>query len=159
MKRRDAHSRYVIVWLAVMLLAGLVGWLLREPACALPPMLSAVISDNQGGAAVNIFRRIGAALYALAAVMIVVAVIAQGLRHKIHMGARYALRHWLLWRNIRKALFPVRKLFFVFSDQALLLFGFFFQPPGFFLQAFLEPFIFLPDLIKLDAQLACGLRF
>ena len=104
MKRRDARSRYVIIWLAVMLLAGLVGWLLREPACALPPMLSAVISDNQGGAAVNIFRRIGAALYALAAVMIVVAVIAQGLRHKIYMGARYALRHWLLWRNIRKAL-------------------------------------------------------
>ena len=104
MKRRDARSRYVIIWLAVMLLAGLVGWLLRGPACALPPMLSAVISDNQGSAAVNIFRRIGAALYALAAVMIVVAVIAQGLRHKIYMGARYALRHWLLWRNIRKAL-------------------------------------------------------
>ena len=104
MKRRDARSRYVIIWLAVMLLAGLVGWLLRGPACALPPMLSAVISDNQGSAAVNICRRIGAALYALAAVMIVVAVIAQGLRHKIHMGARYALRHWLLWRNIRKAL-------------------------------------------------------
>ena len=31
MKRRDARSRYVIIWLAVMLLAGLVGWLLREP--------------------------------------------------------------------------------------------------------------------------------
>ena len=104
MKRRDARSRYVIIWLAVMLLAGLVGWLLRGPACALPPMLSAVISDNQGSAAVNIFRRIGAALYALAAVMIVVAVIAQGLRHKIHNGSRYALRHWLMWRNIRKAL-------------------------------------------------------
>lgn len=104
MKRRDARSRYVIIWFAVMLLAGLVGWLLRGPACALPPMLSAVISDNQGSAAVNICRRIGAALYALAAVMIVVAVIAQGLRHKIHNGSRYALRHWLMWRNIRKAL-------------------------------------------------------
>ena len=31
MKRRDARSRYVIVWLAVMLSAGLVGWILRGP--------------------------------------------------------------------------------------------------------------------------------
>ena len=104
MKRRDAYSRYVIIWFAIVLLAGLVGWLLRGPACALPPMLSTVISDNQGSAAVNIFRHTGAALYALAVVMIVVAMIAQGLRHKIHKGARYALRHWLMWRNIRKAL-------------------------------------------------------
>ena len=104
MKRRDAHSRYAVIWVALMLSAGLVGWLLWGPACALPPMLSAVISDNQGSAAVNICRRIGVALYALAALMIVVAVIAQGLRHKIHNGPRYALHHWLMWRNIRKAL-------------------------------------------------------
>lgn len=104
MKRRDARSRYVIIWLAVMLLAGLVGWLLRGPVCTLPPMLSAIISDNQDSTAVYILTSIGAALYALAAVMIVVAVIVQGLRHKIYKGPRYALRHWLMWRNIRKAL-------------------------------------------------------
>ena len=45
----------------------------------------------------------------------------------------------------------------MFRDQELLLLCFFLQLSGFLLQAFLKPFIFLSDLFKLGAELACGL--
>lgn len=104
MRRRDIRSRYVTIWIAAMLIAGLIGWLLRGLACTLPSMLSFILSDNIINTAANRFRCFGTGLHALVLVMFLAAVFSWGLRNKIHKGPRYALRHWLMWRSIHKAL-------------------------------------------------------
>ena len=94
MKRRDARSRYVIIWLAVMLLAGLVGWLLRGP----------VSTALAGLGVAHVCARLGWACCLLAAVLLAGGAAWWAAAHHLRRGVKYALRHWRLCRSIERAL-------------------------------------------------------
>ena len=104
MKRRDARSRYVIIWLAVMLLAGLVGWLLRGPVgTALAGVLSILHLAGQAHV-IGTCRRIGSGCYLLGVALVLGWVAAWCIRHQVWRGIRYALTHARLEKDIRRAL-------------------------------------------------------
>ncbi len=94
MKRRDARSRYVIVWLAVMLSAGLVGWLLRGP----------VGTALAGWDAAHICARLGLLCVLLAGILLTGGMVWWAIVHRLNQGVKYALRHWQLCRGIKRAL-------------------------------------------------------
>lgn len=94
MKRRDARSRYVIIWLAVMLMAGLVGWLLWGPACA----------ALAGWGAARVCARLGLLCFLLASALLVGGAVWWAVAHHLRRGVKYALRHWQLCRSIERAL-------------------------------------------------------
>lgn len=94
MKRRDARSRYVIIWLAVMLSAGLVGWLLRGP----------VTTALAGWDAARVCTRIGLFCFLLADVLLASGAVWWAVAHHLRWGVKYALRHWQLCRGIKRAL-------------------------------------------------------
>ena len=94
MKRRDARSRYVIIWLAVMLLAGLVGWLLRGP----------VSTALAGLGVAHVCARLGWACCLLAAALLAGGAVWWAAVHHLRRGVKYALRHWQLCRGIKRAL-------------------------------------------------------
>ena len=94
MKRRDARSRYVIIWLAVMLLAGLVGWLLRGP----------VSTALAGLGVAHVCARLGWACCLLAAVLLAGGAAWWAAAHHLRRGVKYALRHWQLCRGIKRAM-------------------------------------------------------
>ena len=94
MKRRDARSRYVIIWLAVMLLAGLVGWLLREP----------VSTALAGLGVAHVCARLGWACCLLAAALLAGGAVWWAVAHHLRRGVKYALRHWQLCRGIKRAM-------------------------------------------------------
>lgn len=94
MKRRDARSRYVIIWLAVMLLAGLVGWLLQGP----------VSTALAGWDAARVCTRIGLFCFLLADVLLASGAVWWAVAHHLRQGAKYALRHWQLLHSIKRAM-------------------------------------------------------
>ena len=94
MKRRDARSRYVIVWLAVMLSAGLVGWLLRGP----------VGTALAGWGAAHVCARLGLLCFLLAGLLLAGGAVWWAVAHHLRRGVKYALRHWQLYRGIKRAL-------------------------------------------------------
>ena len=94
MKRRDARSRYVIVWLAAMLSAGLVGWLLRGP----------VGTALAGWDAAHVCARLGLLCFLLAGLLLAGGAVWWAVVHHLRRGVKYALRHWQLCRGIKRAL-------------------------------------------------------
>lgn len=94
MKRRDARSRYVIVWLAVMLSAGLVGWLLLGP----------VGTALAGWGAAHVCARLGLLCALLAGILLTGGAVWWAVAHHLRRGVKYALRHWQLSRSIARAL-------------------------------------------------------
>ena len=94
MKRRDTRSRYVIIWLAVMLSAGLAGWLLRGP----------VGTALAGLGVAHVCARLGWACCLLAAVLLAGGAAWWAAAHHLRRGVKYALRHWRLCRSIERAL-------------------------------------------------------
>lgn len=94
MKRRDTRSRYVIIWLAVMLLAGLVGWLLRGP----------VSTALAGLGVAHVCARLGWACCLLAAALLAGGAVWWAAAHHLRRGVKYALRHWQLCRGIKRAM-------------------------------------------------------
>lgn len=94
MKRRDARSRYVIVWLAVMLSAGLVGWILRGP----------VGTALAGWGAAHVCARLGLLCFLLAGLLLAGGAVWWAVAHHLRRGVKYALRHWQLCRSIARAL-------------------------------------------------------
>lgn len=83
MKRRYSRSWYVIVWLAVMLSAGLVGWLLRGP----------VGTAIAGWDVAHICARLGLLCFLLAGILLTGGVVWWAIVHRLNRGAKYALRH------------------------------------------------------------------
>lgn len=94
MKRRDAHSRYVIIWLAVMLSAGLVGWILRGP----------VGTALAGWDAAHVCARLGLLCFLLAGILLTGGAVWWAMAHHLRRGVKYALHHWRLCRGIKRAL-------------------------------------------------------
>lgn len=94
MKRRDARSRYVIVWLAVMLSAGLVGWILRGP----------VGTALAGWDAAHVCARLGLLCFLLVSILLAGGAVWWAVAHHLRRGVKYALRHWQLSRSIARAL-------------------------------------------------------
>ncbi|OUN21144.1 hypothetical protein B5G34_12395 [Flavonifractor sp. An82] len=94
MKRRDTRSRYVIIWLAVMLSAGLAGWLLRGP----------VSTALAGWDAARVCTRIGLFCFLLADVLLASGAVWWAVAHHLRQGAKYALRHWQLLHSIKRAM-------------------------------------------------------
>lgn len=94
MKRRDARSRYVIVWLAVMLSAGLVGWILRGP----------VGTALAGWDTAHVCARLGLLCALLAGILLTGGAVWWAVAHHLRRGVKYALRHWQLSRSIARAL-------------------------------------------------------
>ena len=94
MKRRDARSRYVIIWLAVMLSAGLVGWLLLGP----------VGTALAGWDAAHVCARLGLLCFLLAGLLLAGGAVWWAVVHHLRRGVKYALRHWWLCRGIKWAL-------------------------------------------------------
>ena len=94
MKRRDARSRYVIVWLAAMLSAGLVGWLLRGP----------VGTALAGWDAAHVCARLGLLCFLLVSILLAGGAVWWAVAHHLRRGVKYALRHWQLSRSIARAL-------------------------------------------------------
>lgn len=94
MKRRNARSRYVIVWLAVMLSAGLVGWILRGP----------VGTALAGWDAAYVCARLGLLCALLAGILLTGGAVWWAVAHHLRRGVKYALRHWQLCRGIKRAL-------------------------------------------------------
>ena len=94
MKRRNARSRYVIVWLAVTLSAGLVGWLLRGP----------VGTALAGWDAAHVCARLGLLCFLLAGILLTGGAVSWAVAHHLRRGVKYALRHWQLSRSIARAL-------------------------------------------------------
>lgn len=94
MKRRDARSRYVIVWLAVMLSAGLVGWILRGP----------VGTALAGWDAAHVCARLGLLCFLLVSILLAWGAVWWAVAHHLRRGVKYALRHWQLSRSIARAL-------------------------------------------------------
>ena len=94
MKRRDARSRYVIVWLAVMLSAGLVGWILRGP----------VGTALAGWDTAHVCARLGLLCALLAGILLTGGAVWWAIVHRLNQGVKYALRHWQLCRGIKRAL-------------------------------------------------------
>ena len=94
MKRRDARSRYVIIWIAVMLSAGLVGWILRGP----------VGTALAGWDAAHVCARLGLLCFLLAGILLTGGAVWWAVAHHLRRGVKYALRHWQLCRGIKRAL-------------------------------------------------------
>ena len=94
MKRRDTRSRYVIIWLAVMLSAGLAGWLLRGP----------VSTALAGWGVAHVCARLGLLCFLLASALLVGGAVSWAVAHHLHRGIKYALRHWQLSQSIARAL-------------------------------------------------------
>lgn len=94
MKRRDTRSRYVIIWLAVMLSTGLAGWLLRGP----------VSTALAGWGVAHVCARLGLLCFLLASALLVGGAVWWAVAHHLRRGVKYALRHWQLCRSIERAL-------------------------------------------------------
>ena len=94
MKRRNARSRYVIVWLAVTLSAGLVGWILRGP----------VGTALAGWDTAHVCARLGLLCALLAGILLTGGAVWWAVAHHLRRGVKYALRHWQLSRSIARAL-------------------------------------------------------
>ena len=94
MKRCDTRSRYVIIWLAVMLLAGLVGWLLWRP----------VGTALAGWGMAHVCARLGLLCFLLAVILLAGGAVWWAVAHHLRRGVKYALRHWQLCRGIKRAM-------------------------------------------------------
>lgn len=94
MKRRDTRSRYMIIWLAVMLSAGLVGWLLRGP----------VSTALAGWGVTHVCARLGLLCFLLAAALLAGGAAWWAAAHHLRRGVKYALRHWQLSHSIKQAM-------------------------------------------------------
>lgn len=94
MKRRNARGRYVIIWLAVILSAGLVGWILRGP----------VGTALAGWNAAHVCARLGLLCILLVGILLTGGAVSWAVAHHLRRGVKYALRHWQLSRSIARAL-------------------------------------------------------